>query len=434
MRIGTQLRNGVAAVVAGTAALALPAGAAQPADPSFDATPASPRGPATAAATQLAEQLARTIDNAPADYTGVSIKSPTTVQVALPGGPDLSERIRAIREQASTVTGTSVILVTADRSRSAMRMVKARLIAELRAGTYPELIAVGEDPVRGAAVAYVSANSTATRSIIRNKYGAGAVIRPMTAPNLTATRTKDTAPHYGGAGYLRWNAAHTGYRGACSVAFPVIRSGVRYLLTGGHCLPAGGSFRNLWANGFTSASRPSSTYYFGTLHTTTVGGTETAYADATQDRFGDWALIGGSTYSPRVYNCGSATAACSSLPVGSASWTTPVMGAAACTSGFKTTQICRHFVTDPDLTMQIAPGVIAGHLARLQNDKDLDGSYDCVTADHGDSGGAVYQGMASRPGYVRAMGVLTAIGGCSTFYTKLSGVRAAYPTMTMPTL
>jgi hypothetical protein len=96
-------------------------------------------------------------------------------------------------------------------------------------------------------------------------------------------------------------------------------------------------------------------------------------------------------------------------------------------------------VSDPDLTMRFWCGgestnfYTVTHLVETITDVDLNGTNDCVTTDSGDSGGAAYQSMPGRPGYVRAMGIITGDGGCWTYYTGLSGVRAWGPSVTVPT-
>jgi hypothetical protein len=230
-----------------------------------------------------------------------------------------------------------------------------------------------------------------------------------------ANRDRDTANHWAGAGYLNWNAAHTAFfQGGdpdwCSTAFPVTRAGTRYMLTAGHCVPGQAQFPHLWASFDRDASLPGNGYYFGTGFTTTVSGTEANPADGTQDTLGDWTLLRGSTYDPQVYNCLNATGVCTALPVGR--------------------------VVDSDATFAFRYGNVA-RLAVLRSNQDATGGDDCAGWQSGDSGGAIYQSIGTRPGYVRAMGIVTGhTAGCprNYLYTKLAGVRAWDSSITMPTL
>jgi streptogrisin C len=201
------------------------------------------------------------------------------------------------------------------------------------------------------------------------------------------------------------------------------------MLTAGHCMPGATGFPDAWATAFTTVAKPSVDYYFGTRYTTTMGGALGSPADGSQDQYGDWALLRGSTYLPYVYNCTNVTGYCSSLPVGTASWVLPSDNAAICTSGRTTGQTCRQHVVQPSADAWIQ-GVYIRHLTMFQ----ADASGSCDTVRGGDSGGAVYQAMSSRPGFMRALGMVTATDGCTSYYTRLSGVRAWDSSITMPVL
>nr|AGS49728.1 hypothetical protein [uncultured bacterium esnapd14] len=112
------------------------------------------------------------------------------------------------------------------------------------------------------------------------------------------------------------------------------------------------------------------------------------------------------------------------------------MGAAACSSGRTTAQTCRYRVTDPDTSVSFG-GWVTGQLAVLRSDQDGAGGDDCLGWKSGDSGGAIYQAISGRTGYVRAMGIVTghSTGSpCNYYYTKLQGVRAWSPNASMPLL
>jgi hypothetical protein len=121
--------------------------------------------------------------------------------------------------------------------------------------------------MRGVATVYATSDSAAGRSSLKKRFGDAIVFRQVGQPRfLEADRNRDTAPHYGGAGYYMWNDPHTGYRPYCSTAFPVIRDGVRYMLTAGHCMPGATGFPDARATAFTTATKPSIDYYFGTRY------------------------------------------------------------------------------------------------------------------------------------------------------------------------
>jgi hypothetical protein len=428
-------------------AAALPAGArAAAAVPGFEPYPSMPAGNSLAT-DDAAEALSALVEAAPDVYTGVRVVEAGKVLVTVAPGADRGAIARSLQvELGRTGRGVGMRLTVAavPRSLAEIRLLKAELVPLLTDSRYRGLInGVGLDPSRGVVVVYASEDSAAARTEIKARYGDAVVFRLAGPANLTeANRDRDTANHWAGAGYLRWNAAHTAFRDApgtdidwCSTSFPVIRAGTRYMLTAGHCVPGQAQFPHLWASFDRDASLPGNGYYFGTGYTTTVSGTEANPTDGTQDTLGDWTLLRGSTYDPRVYNCLNTTGACTELPVGQASWGEPSMGVGACSSGRTTGQLCRYRVVDPDATMNF--GFDIARLAVLRSNQDATGGDDCMGFRGGDSGGAIYQSIGSRPGYVRAMGIVT---GTSTscpsnyYYTKLAGVRAWDPSITMPTL
>lgn len=436
---------GITATVLVSAALPIGRAWAALAVPPFEPYPAMPTGN-TIATDEAAEALSMLVESAPDVYTGVRVMAAGTVVVTVAPGVDRSAiagSLQAKLARAGRGVGTRVSVASSPRSLAEMRRLKAKLVPLLTDSRYRGLInGIGLDPSRGTVVVYASADSAIARAEIKARYGDAVIFRLDGPAQFTeANRDRDTAAHWGGAGYLQWNDTHTQYFQAadpdwCSTAFPVILNGTRYLLTAGHCVPGQAQFPYLWASFDRDASIPSSSYYFGTRHTTTVNGTETSPTDGTQDTLGDWTLIRGSTYDPKVYSCPNVTGTCSALPVGAASWITPVMGAGACSSGRTTAQVCRYKVLDPDDTRTIGNLVVA-HLAVLRSNQDLTGDDDCLGWQSGDSGGAIYQAISTRPGYIRAMGIVTGSSiACprNYYYTKLSGVRAWNSSITMPTL
>lgn len=376
------------------------------------------------------------------EHTGVRITGERSLTVSLPrgiGGGKQERAIRGLLARAGLETSVTLTFSYVKHNRAANIKAKAALLDVLASKKYEgQVTGIGSDPSLGVVVVYATENSGVARTELSAKFGDGIVFRRSSgAVELLATRQIDSAPHYGGAGYRRWNAEHTDLAFECSTAFPVTISGVTYQLTAGHCMPGSSQYPHAWAEGTNSTN---SLYYFGNRYTTTVAGQVGALADGTQDVFGDWALLRGSTYAPRVYNCASLSQSCTSLGVGAVSWTNPVMGSQVCSSGRTTAQTCRLFVTDPDQDGWDAGPFNISELAVVRSDQNLDGIYDCQGWDHGDSGGAVYQSIAGRPGYVRALGNATyaqkpANGQlCYYGYTKLSGFKAWAPGATMPTL
>lgn len=424
---------------------ATPASAASSngADIQFEPFP-SPPGTVTTQTQDLADRLAAIVDQSPDGMAGVRIDGPNAITLTIPPNADATAAQGVIKREAAQFSQAGAAPIVrvqrAGRSRAELTKVRADIENLWRAGTWADKVTgVGTDSVRGVAVVYTVDDSVTERKAIKARFGDAVVFRHMEVPKAAeADRSRDTAAHFGGAGIYMWNVAHTGRRGWCSTSFPVVLDGQRYMLTAGHCLPGSTQHPRAWASAFTAATPvPSSSYYFGNLYTTTLAGTMDSTSDGTQDRYGDWAIMSGSTYAPYVYNCANLTGSCTSLPVGAASWTTPVLGAAICTSGWTTAQICRQYVVDTDCTCAVAySGGTANvaHIAIFRSDQNNDGAYDCNTTRGGDSGGAVYQGISGRPGYVRALGNVTAGDDCTSYYTKLEGLRAWNSSFSMPTL
>ncbi|HEX6686619.1 MAG TPA: trypsin-like serine protease [Candidatus Limnocylindrales bacterium] len=377
------------------------------------------------------ETVLEAVQRQPGSFTGVRIDGPNALTLALPGGADMNQRAQAVRALAPHM---NITFRQSARSRSDLDSVRSQIVGLMRAKTHSgQITAVGTDPIRGVTVIYATADSASARLSLKKRFGDAVIFRRMgTLVAAEADRNRDAAPHYGGAGIYMWNTAHTGYRGHCSTAFPLRRNGVTYLLTAAHCMPGASIHTETWATAFTAPyNEPASGYFFGTRYTTTISGTMDHRTDGTQDEFGDWALLRGSTYIPRVYNCSNVTGTCGSLPVGLASWVRPSLNAAICISGRTSGQRCRMHVTDSDLIANVG-GLLTNHLVMTETD---DGG--CGNVQPGDSGGAVYQALGTRPGYILALGVVTAYSpdDCSVgFYTRLEGIRAWDSTVTMPTL
>lgn len=210
-----------------------------------------------------------------------------------------------------------------------------------------------------------------------------------------STRGADSSPYYMGA-ELKYSG-----NSVCSAGVPIVISGVRRLLTAGHC--TGSSF-----------------YNNGTL----VGTTYTSSYPGNASIYGDWKLIKGSNYASRVFS--GSLSSNSSLVISGAVWGGRPNGTGACSSGRTTAQICRYYVTG-SYTSHTWLGVNTGQLLRMKHDSSGTGS----GADHngwgkGDSGGPVY--FSDGKGAVTVAAIVTGrnIGSSSTVYyaTQLSGVRA----------
>jgi hypothetical protein len=441
MRIGGPVLTVGLVVIVMTVGVAPVGATGQPSSPDSRSIAADRRGPtfvATEPTAQAAERIGRLIESAPRRYTGVIVTGENTLTVTLPAGVDPAAReqaVRAVISGGAPAAPVSVTFVTVPRSRSDIQAIQARLRPILAAGVYAgQFIGFGQDQSLGVVVVYVNGSSTSVRNALASQFGDAIIFRGLGPAQLTELdRSRDSVPHFAGSGFLAWNDAHTAYVERCSSGFTVTVSGVSYELTAGHCLPGSSPWTNLWASAFTSTTPPASYYYFGTRHTTTAAGTDPEHlVEGTQDRYGDWALIRSASYGTYVYNCTNGppatdivgmTGSCTALAVGAASYVAPALNTGACTSGSTTGQICRFFVSDSDATVNFG-GLLYNHLTLMNHDGDLDGNPDCGTTLAGDSGGAVYQAISGRTGYVRAMGTVTGITGCTDVYTRLDGLRA----------
>ncbi|WP_144070058.1 S1 family peptidase [Nonomuraea indica] len=412
---------------------AAPASAGTPV-PAIEPVPPAP-GQVSPEAQDAADAINALIESSPDQYTGVRITGPDAVTVVLPKGPDFDQRSAAVRGNGARAAGArpvSVQVEQGERSLADARRTKAEIGELIRAGTYQDKITgVGIDPGRGTAVAYATADSDEARVDLKRRFGESVVFRESPDARFTERdRSRDSAPHRAGAGIRLWNPQHTGHGGICSTSFPVVKDGIRHMLTAAHCVPGATTYPRAWAATFTSATPPSTSYYFGARVTTTMGGDLGSPTDGTQDVYGDFALLQGSSYVNAVYNCDNLSGSCSELLVGGVHWGIPTNGTSVCTSGRTTGQTCRLIITDSDWEGYVQ-GMYLRHMALIQSDQNGDGAYDCTTVQGGDSGGAVYNGI-SGSSQVRALGVISASGPCYSLFTRLSGVKAWNSSVSMP--
>jgi hypothetical protein len=426
-------------------AVAVAASVGPVAVPAFAPDVRSPAAEVTGEANDTSGALMSYVEKHPDRYTGVSITGARSILVTLPGGADVAARQADARRALAAATpagarSVSVSFAQVRYSRAQLSRLKEAVVQQAQTEYRDSVVAVGEDPALGAIVVYLKTRDEQPRIALSARYGDAVVFRHLGGDMrfAEADRDRDTAPHFGGAGYRMWDSSHSQPLGShyCSTAFPVIFNGVTYMLTAGHCAPGQTDYRYYWASGLTAPSpTPSISYYFGARSTTTISGTVESPRDGTQDLYGDWAIMTGSQYSPAVYNCTNTTGACGILRIGAGLWTTPRAGMGACISGRSSGQVCRFFITDPAPVVTGGPfGLTFRHVAIIRHDANLDGVYDCVPVRGGDSGGAVYQGLAGRPGYVTAMGTVSSVmgDGCASMYTKLSGLKAWNASATMP--
>ncbi|WP_157978471.1 chymotrypsin family serine protease, partial [Nocardia aurea] len=321
-------------------------------DTAFQPLPAFP-DEVSPEAQAAAEAINALVEAFPDKYTSVSISGTDAIRVLLPTGPEFAQLSAAIRAEATRVApghDLSVQVEPAFRSRAHLLSAKAQVEELVFGGTYGDKVnAVGIDSVGGHVVAYATEDSDAARADLKQRFGDTVVFRQaMPAPRDIASvdpppddaegqipeeetiakvrdRSKDSAPHYAGAGFRTWNAGHSQWKEICSSGFPVEYQGERYILTAGHCFPGASPFKRAWASAFTTPSPgPSVDYYFGAVTSTTVGGTNDKQEDGTQDKYGDFALLHGSSYANAVYNCPNSQGACTYLLVGAVDWKDPV--------------------------------------------------------------------------------------------------------------
>lgn len=363
------------------------------------------------------------------DITGARLETGAIV-VALPDGDDVVERERHIRDELAG--DVAVRFERVANSRADMDAVREDLRQRIESGELgEEIAAVGEDPSRGVVVVYAHEGTEELRKQLKEEYGSAVIFRRGNAFEFTS-RTLDIAPHWGGAGYgvRKGSSMKTPW---CSTAFPVNLDGRKFMLTAGHCIgaywdtyyfPYG--FIDAWAEDYRGIDKK---YWFGKRVMST-------YAPWMKDH-GDFALLEGSTYENRVYE--SATTA---VAVSEVDWGMPSVNEQFCFSGRTSGKRCRQIVVDPDIMANVChPDTgtcsLTGKLVAFVSDQDLNGVADCKIPRPGDSGGAIFQWAGSK---FRAMGIITggSVGNPDTcrddvgVYTRLQGVRSAYPTMTMP--
>ena len=192
----------------------------------------------------------------------------------------------------------------------------------------------------------------------------------------------------------------------CSLGIPVRLGNVRGALTAGHCTSAR----------FTTPKGS----FVGNQYTTSYPGNAKLY--------GDWKIIRGSTYGPKVFST-SATSA-SNEHHNIVGITKRRTGQEVCHSGQTTGQVCRFVVegTDSYLTVN---GIKSTHQTLLYHDSDRNGISDCNGSQGGDSGGPVFSNAGST-GNVNAHGIVkgtyrTPLNRCRYTYTQFDGVTAWDP-------
>lgn len=373
------------------------------------------------------------IESRPNDYTGAEIDGTSNrLTVSLPAGDRLDERKdEVLRLLSDTHTAPQVDFVIAKYSHAALDQYQDRIMADATRTNMESVTAVGEDPILGVPIVYLDEVTDATRGQVQDAFGSDIQIEQGDSAEPAATRRLDPAPHYGGAGYRRWNVAHTVSIGECSIGFPVVTGTQRWVLTAGHCMPGQTAYSRAYAE---LHSGTSGAYYFGGLSTTTISGTPGDLRDGNQDYYGDWALLNGSTYSPILYS--GAIDSSATLIVGAVNYKAAPRGSQVCSSGRTTAKRCRLFVTVPDMRMRLkrnAQGdtIWVARITKVRSDQNLDGFADCSGWAGGDSGGPIFQGISGHPAYARAMGIVTAsgktLGICNYFFTRLSGVKSWNP-------
>lgn len=194
------------------------------------------------------------------------------------------------------------------------------------------------------------------------------------APEFS-TRTNDASPYYGGA---RLNYPD----GYCSAGLPIRTGGVTRLLTAGHC-----------------------TYGVFTNNGAQVGAMYTTSYPSNADIYGDFQLLGSSTYNygSRVFNGDMSSN--SSLEITGGFWGNGTVGQGICTSGATTAQICRYFATNWGRISDFGDGILVYPMVEMRHDSTGGSGYDSNGAQPGDSGGPCYWSNGS--GGVIATGIVT---------------------------
>ena len=187
----------------------------------------------------------------------------------------------------------------------------------------------------------------------------------------------------------------------CSAGVPIILSGVRRVLTAGHC-PGTSDYNdgNL----------------VGTQYTTSYPGNAAYY--------GDWKLLEGQTYIANAYT-GSNTSS-TKLNITGALWGVKGPSSQVCSDGAGTAQICRYFVITNRACATLDDGHYTCQLTVVYHDDTGTGSYtDADGAGPGDSGGPIYysdnNGGLTVAGILKGGGVVN--GEYIWWYTQLSGVQ-----------
>lgn len=254
----------------------------------------------------------------------------------------------------------------------------------------------------------ISADNVTTDLLkaLRARYGPGKVAVSKEArqtPQLLASRVADTRPFFGGAAINRPVGWFGGYI-ACTSGFAYQKASYYYLLTAGHCAPAGGSFQ-------TPAGTPLGTVKSGErenfdkgVGTVRIPGAVLSGPPYTGDRnmLGDLALIPVTKTgmsAARIYT-GAATSSTSAI-VGGVRPT--YKGSTYCYSGRFTYQQCGYVVDRLAMDQQLSSGEWVRNVNRGY---DMRGR--CPI--QGDSGAPIYWRRAD--GAVDARGILSAgVGG-----------------------
>ncbi|TNC38351.1 hypothetical protein [Mumia zhuanghuii] len=288
----------------------------------------------------------------------------------------------------STLTVRSSVR-TADELRTAWRQVSAQAWAgdAAQRSSYsmdldPELEAVVVD-VEGAAPA--AGRLDLQRAPVEDVQP-GAVVVRYTGDSARASRSADTAPHWGGA---RITAGGT----SCTSGFTVKSktASTRYSVTAGHCGPNGTS----WSSG---------SYYFGQ----TAG--RTGYPEYDQAR------LAGSTYTNSIYTDGLDNFS-TRLVTGANDGD---VGDSVCVSGAVTKSVCGIEIKSLSATYcddPARPATCSTYLMRGRRDDDR------VIVRKGDSGGPVYQRNTSLPrASIRGMVIAYDMSGVRLYAERYNSI------------
>jgi hypothetical protein len=336
-----------------------------------------------------------------------SARDGATVFVAQPS--------EALSAEIAAVAGAhpSLTVATQDVAAGAGAVMNAGFTLKEEADYGPSITMIGVDVYTGGliiaidpAVDLAVAGESIAESIHARVVEVAGVDLPIAVEfdgaDVDATRQADSAPWWMGSELRYTSGGETHF---CSTGVPIKTGGVTRLLTAGHC--NGSTFTN---NGT----------QVGTLFTT-AWNTDNNLTNS--DIYGDWRLIGGSTYAKRVWN-GPLTGPLSTatMAITSANWGTRPAGTALCTSGRSTGQVCRCFVTIAE-TMVNVGGVDTYPVNRMRHDSNNGSASDTNGFSGGDSGGPCY--YADGNGGVIANGIVTSHNPTRSRYscTLLEGVR-----------